>query len=451
MYTTEGGAAGSKIYATVEQYLDDKYPDYSLILEIVGYKFINGARGLTILVPDKSLLSDLKKLCDEDSKTISKYSNETSYLKKEYSVPEDQMGHSLARWFVQALTLSQGYPDGESFKIDEIVNKLNKKYKFVSGKGNKAEISIGEVVKDEDFVQLANTGPSKNRDIAYVWIFKGEKPDINTEVFASKRRDFDKPKHGGGLGDQTSAKCITCHIWYKVQQCKEAKRDIELVYLVSLLRFVKKADIEHYKQLLSVISWDPLISLYLILQPGHDEALVKSELLLRWVKTPYFNIESNSKEKYVEICEEGSNSDLQLDAEIKQAKSSLGDYSAFSVNNVYGQMLKKFPIYKSVQHKVNHDVLRYSYEVVETPVDYKRMQERMFKIDSQFGQHSLNPQAVSVSSDDLKEFVNSYCFLHHIRFENLRAGLDKVVSPMFGPAISQEELLLNAKEKGIIA
>lgn len=426
------------IYASIESFLDDKHTDFSTVCELLDYKFMVGKMGLTLLIPEESFIKDLEDLVKEKSATIKKYQEDADYLKSEFNVPEDEMGHTLARWFIQALVLTWYYPTAESFKSSGfIVNKLKHLYELKGSSKDKVELSIGTLTPNDEFKQMTHKDPYGQRDQIAVWNLKG-KPKLNTPVFKQEERK----KQGGAARDKANIPgAIALHIWYKVYEAKKHKRDMDVVYLVSLLKYIKRSSPEVYSKLGSVISWNPLVSLYLILQPGHSEALIDNSILTSWVSDTFYNIEPNAVNEYKTICDEFANKDMELNLDIKTHTNSMGDKSAFAVKQAYDKLVPKyFSIYKRSEHKINHDVLRLHYESITTisDDDYKRMCERMYQVDSKLGQHSLNPSAIRVDQEDLKSFIKSSHFLFHIRVDQDPGVLNLFTSPTFN--ISQAKL-----------
>jgi hypothetical protein len=419
-----------KVFGSFEQFLDQEHADYAMLFALVDYDIVEGARGNTLLVPEKSFLKDLLALYKGDKDTLTKYEKEAKMV----SVTGDELGPTLVRWFLQAMILTMTYTNADSFKNGTVVNKLFQTYELKSVSGDKVILDIGELTPSKTWKGISKPTP-KGRNKMAVWDLKGI-PKLDTPM-------FEPPERRGGCKAVKLDKSalVTEHVWYKVCCGKKEKRDVELVYLVSLLNHVRNINPELFAQLSCVISWDPLVTLCLILQPGKVNCCVPEEILISWCKDTYFNVEANSKEKYDVICEEACKHDMVLEEEkIEQIKmlELNSDLDADAILRSYNKIMQThFPFYKNnIALKVNHDMFKLHY--ADKDYDFKTM--RRLSAQEGMGQHTLNPSFVSVDkSDDFLEFIKGPWFLHHIRLDQ-----DKVTNNLTSPAFEFNQKKLDS-------
>lgn len=414
------------MYASIDKFLETQHADYWNLIQLTSFEIVPGARGLTLLLPSKSLLSDLKKLYD--GKGLNDWKAESEFLTSKYHVEEDQLGPTLVAWIIKSLILTQYYPDGPSFEQGFVVNKLYKTYKLKSHTKDTVELDIGTLKKDNSFKQLKNTGPRENPQLA-VWVFDG-KPNILTPDFEKPEGERKKIKGGEPIKNSSHTRVI----WAKVCEGKTVGQHLELAYIVSLINFLKSKGDLSYR---GVISWDPLVSLYLLLQPGHPSPFISLTLIDEWVGETFFQIEIGAKEKYIALCEEASNDNLEIEAIKTKSRDLLTGERACAdqILKIYSDNLAQFPGYKTLQQKVNHDILRYHYEQKEIGPSntfvLREMMERMREVEAKFGQHSLNPTTYFTTGDDFRSYIKGQYFLYHIRLEMPRTNLMALTSPVF--------------------
>ena len=418
-----GGALKSKtgVYVNFEQFLEESHNDLYEIMESVGYVTQIRMAGITFLIPPKSFIKDLTDLYNADKNALTKYKKEIDFLIKEGNNPEPKfIGITLVKAFIKALILTMYYPTPESFKSSRaIVNKGYKTYKLEGVTKDKVKLEIGDLTKEDKFeLYKEKTGDDRNQ--VAIWHLSGA-PKIDTPRFEQKETT-------GGMKPTTN--CLTgyevaLHIFHKIKEYKKNRIDIEIVYIVTLLEYIKEKNLSLFHQLACVVSHDAFVSLLLILKPGNNCMLVPEELVRDWFKRTSFNIRPNALEAYKVLLNELKNTELSLKVthnewcrEKEQLQVKLlrdRDLNECDICDLYERICYQwFPIYRNnYVEKINDDVFRAVYQ--ENQCDWDMILPRLKNSDHKIKYHFLNPDFECFGSDRsecLKEFIQSPYFLY---------------------------------------
>jgi hypothetical protein len=226
-------------------------------------------KGLTFLRPDKDLFDKISKMASGDD-------------------PEEAVAALLS------LIITEHVPDVSSFKGNSFVTYLSKKLPDGTLSGNNVILSCKSVIKrDEKFLTR------KDRSNIAVYVLSDALIPTDTDVVSDEDKKLKTKKVKGGadyregniieLFEQVVSKCVS------QSKINPVKRDPAMEILVSLCRWYspdcKENDCDKdtkkncYAAITSLLTWDTLTSLAIILQPynsNSNSSYVDSGSIKKW-------------------------------------------------------------------------------------------------------------------------------------------------------------------------
>jgi len=214
---------------------------YELVQDLCIGRIFNprrGTPGITFLHPDKSLLSQIKKMADGDN-------------------PEEAVAA------IQSLVLLDYLPANSDFddKKSDIPTFLRKKLPVASVSGAKVTLSNGaELTVDKKFKVRGD----RSNMAVYNLTKKLVPTDTEPATFVNAKKGKNSKVKGGADFQRTKVALFEDVV---TKQCEGKNRDYAMETLVSLVQYLKMTNSAKHLDVCSQLSWDTLATLAIVLQP----------------------------------------------------------------------------------------------------------------------------------------------------------------------------------------